>query len=571
MLRHWATWVAEPIFSTQMGVAEPIFIPSLCLLFKNPGGSGSKQWDVPDPEPRGRMPLAYPGLRGPAPCVKANILLDADMSQDQWLPHEHVQSPFRFFPDLATQRRSFCLGFLKRERVKSVSNLSPPQIRRTKKVMIMSVGQSHGAECIFLLLKVLELGCGEGTLLGLLTQPASCVEEIPSESALEWLREEQAKAKDKGRKERLVEMVRVVRETPSPEDYQRDLHLELLMGLDLDPSSVQRVHETIQCTNQRDAQSTNTFFWRDLRWEPLRVELWSGDLAEKNERFTGVECVVMSEVIEHLWPAQLERCVPLIFGTYRPQWILITTPNHEFNRYMDQYSSPESRTRHRFLDPTRRTNRFFRDSDHKFEWSQLEFLRWSKDVSSRYGYDYEISGCGSYINYFHQSVSPEFSLPSSALAPPESPAEFFATQCVVFKRRSGYRSEEEGKTEGEADVGKDKGAHKLVAVEEYDVDTGLMEDEGRAASRVEILELAKQYLIGTGQSRVRLRELWYCQPRIARLSAGNILLLFLALADEQGWRLSILPDALLPYHHLTGIDALCLTWLNFPDPSSNTP
>jgi len=467
-------------------------------------------------------------------------------SQDPRLSHEHGHAPFRFFPDLATQRRAFCLGFLKRERVKTV----------------------------------LELGCGEGTLLGLLTHPASCVgEEIPSESALEWLREEQTKATDAGRKERLAEVEQVVRGTPLAEDYQRDLHLELLMGLDLDRSNVERVHSTVQSTNQRDgASGHNTFFWRDLRWEPLRVELWAGDLAAKNGRFIGVECVVMSEVIEHLWPAQLARCVPLIFGTYRPQWVLITTPNHDFNAYMDQFASPESRARHRFLDPSRRTDRFFRDSDHKFEWSQPEFLAWSNAVSSRYGYDYEISGCGSYLNYFHQSRTPQLPLPESALAPPESPAEFFATQCVVFKRRSGSWSEEEEKEEGKTEEGGpdkgdewDPGAHDLVAVEEYGVDAEPIEDEGRAASRVEMLELAKQYLIGTGSPWVRLRELWHCQPQIARLCAGNILLLFQALADQHGWRLDILPDARLPHFHLTGIDALCLTWLNFPDPSSNSP
>ncbi|PLW57133.1 hypothetical protein PCANC_01947 [Puccinia coronata f. sp. avenae] len=462
------------------------------------------------------------------------------------------KSPFYFFPPLVTQRRAFCLSFLKRERIQTV----------------------------------LELGCGEGTLLGLLTNPASCLGEFPSQAYMDRLRSEQVNTEDAGKKERLGAIEQVVRETPALEDYQRDLHLEQLVALDLCPESVRRVHESLQDIRKAGSGSA--------RWEPLRVELWAGDLAIPNARFVGVECVVMSEVVEHLFPAQLARFVPLVFGVYQPEYILITTPNYNFNAHMDQFASPRASARHRFLDPSRQTDRFFRDPDHKFEWTQDEFAAWCSAVAAQYpAYDYEISGCGSYVNYFLQSLSTISpldlqALPKPKLPVPDSPKSFFATQCVIFKRRehaNGGEKEEVPTTNGETlkmdphvvvdgageeEEEEDAGKHELIAVEEYGVDEsagdGTAPPATAAGAAAEILKQVEKYMAENGEGRVRLRDLWLCAPEIPRLCAGQPVHLLLALADRPGWLVSLHNDVARKPNSssLTGMDAIWVAYTGVP-------
>ncbi|KAA1088405.1 hypothetical protein PGT21_005628 [Puccinia graminis f. sp. tritici] len=101
-------------------------------------------------------------------------------------------------------------------------------------------------------------------------------------------------------------MEEVVKKTPELDYYQRDLHLELLIGLDLDRESLRRVQKTIRLTNQEPQSGP---LQPNARWEPLRVELWSGDLAVNNERFKILECVVMT-VEEYLADELVDQVLP---------------------------------------------------------------------------------------------------------------------------------------------------------------------------------------------------------------------------------------------------------------------
>ncbi|KAB1273716.1 Small RNA 2'-O-methyltransferase [Camelus dromedarius] len=57
-----------------------------------------------------------------------------------------------------------------------------------------------------------------------------------------------------------------------------------------------------------------------------------------------------------------------------PAMIVISTPNSDFNSLFP-YSD-------------------FRDLDHKFEWSRMEFQTWALDVANRYNYSVEFTGVG---------------------------------------------------------------------------------------------------------------------------------------------------------------------------------
>lgn len=416
----------------------------------------------------------------------------------------------------------------------------------------------------------MELGCGSGSLIGLLAVPACSLDEFPSASALDYLKSKRASTDDLARLERLRKIEDILRGTPELEVYQRDLHLQVLIGLDLDPERLQYARTLNQDPHQSLSSSS---FPPPSRWEPLRVELWHGNLAVKNERFVGIECIIMSEVIEHLYQSDIDRSIPLLFGHYRPQWIIITTPNYEFNRHIDQYSTPESRRDHRFLDPTGRTDRYFRDSDHKFEWTRDEFNHWCQSISSTYDYDHHITGCGSYKNYFYQSVNrtdssepnPQFPLPT--LPVPEHPERFFATQIVIFHRRShnttpsGFDPQKESPSKR---PDQDQGClrQELIIVEEHPADQSAQQ----VSKESEVLDHVKRYLIRTQTTRVQLRELWLCDSGLDKLCGGKLIELLISFSFEAGWELELDPATHRAKNRWspTGMDAIWITWLNFP-------
>jgi hypothetical protein len=75
------------------------------------------------------------------------------------------------------------------------------------------------------------------------------------------------------------------------------------------------------------------------------------------------------EVIEHLDPARLAVFERVLFEFARPQAVILTTPNLEYNVIWE--SLPAGAFRHR---------------DHRFEWTRGQFQAWSIDVAERFGY-----------------------------------------------------------------------------------------------------------------------------------------------------------------------------------------
>ena len=151
-----------------------------------------------------------------------------------------------------------------------------------------------------------------------------------------------------------------------------------------------------------------------------------------------------TQVIEHLTPHALQKFGSVVLGVYQARTVIVTTPNHSFNPYFVA-SSEEEESRNRFEDPTGRTTRVFRDSDHRFEWTEDEFQSWAKSVAAENDYRVAFSGVGSLRSYFGRAPIP-FPPPSLAahpalatnpasLAIPSDPSKFFATQIATFTRQ----------------------------------------------------------------------------------------------------------------------------------------
>lgn len=109
---------------------------------------------------------------------------------------------------------------------------------------------------------------------------------------------------------------------------------------------------------------------------PGRLTLICGSYTEPQPGLSGFDAAAMVETIEHVPPESLSRVERAVFGWMRPERVLLTTPNHEYNVLYDMVPGE------------------FRDPDHRFEWDRARFRRWVQGVARRNGYRVSLSGIG---------------------------------------------------------------------------------------------------------------------------------------------------------------------------------
>ena len=100
-----------------------------------------------------------------------------------------------------------------------------------------------------------------------------------------------------------------------------------------------------------------------------RIRLFQGSLMYKDKRLAGFEAATVVEVIEHLDPPRLAAFERVVFEHAKPNTIIITTPNVEYNIRFETLPAGQ-----------------FRHKDHRFEWTRAEFQSWAGDVARRFGY-----------------------------------------------------------------------------------------------------------------------------------------------------------------------------------------
>ena len=83
------------------------------------------------------------------------------------------------------------------------------------------------------------------------------------------------------------------------------------------------------------------------------------------------------EVIEHIDPLRLNAFEEVVFGAAKPNAVLITTPNAEYNLLFD--GLPTGASRHK---------------DHRFEWTRGQFQDWSRQVADRRKYNVRFQDIG---------------------------------------------------------------------------------------------------------------------------------------------------------------------------------
>lgn len=108
-----------------------------------------------------------------------------------------------------------------------------------------------------------------------------------------------------------------------------------------------------------------------------RIDLIQGSLTYRDKRLSGFDAAAIVEVIEHLDTARLATFERIVFEFARPQHVILTTPNAEYNAVFEKLHAGE-----------------FRHDDHRFEWSRQQFETWAKPLADRSGYEVRFEPVG---------------------------------------------------------------------------------------------------------------------------------------------------------------------------------
>ena len=100
-----------------------------------------------------------------------------------------------------------------------------------------------------------------------------------------------------------------------------------------------------------------------------RVKLMQGSLTYRDRRLAGYDAAAVVEALEHLDPGRLPMFEQALFGNAKPDVVVLTTPNREYNALYPGIS--EGGLRH---------------PDHRFEWTRAEFRAWADGVVAAHGY-----------------------------------------------------------------------------------------------------------------------------------------------------------------------------------------
>ncbi len=136
----------------------------------------------------------------------------------------------------------------------------------------------------------------------------------------------------------------------------KDRQFEEIVGLDVSIRSLEAAQRRLKRDRLPPTQAN-------------RLRLLHGSLMYRDKRLEGFDAAAVVEVVEHLDPPRLSAFERVLFEFARPQAVVLTTPNREYNVTWETLPAGQ-----------------FRHSDHRFEWTRPEFQGWAEAVGSRFGY-----------------------------------------------------------------------------------------------------------------------------------------------------------------------------------------
>ncbi|KAF5372775.1 hypothetical protein D9615_010138 [Tricholomella constricta] len=407
--------------------------------------------------------------------------------------------------------------------------------------------------------KLLDVGCGEGQLLSVLCQPVPWLAPPPPH-VLPPIKENPNSSDP-------------TPASPTYNDEIPNIHPTHIMGLDICASSLEF---TLQGTAPPQAEVNlyegckvyaSCFTNVGLRWEDLEAKIWKGGLEVINEEFVDVECIVSTEVIEHLPPDIFPAFAPVLLGVYHPRLFLVTTPSYTFSARFTAPRAPPT-ARRGYPDPTKRTDRVFRHSDHKFEWMADEFRDWCDTAALEWGYDVQVSTVGRAVEVDEWGRDAELG---------------GATSVAIFRRRDLKNREEKGRAALRA-LRLNTEPHKLLANHKHFAHPS--SEKPKPLEEIGLGVKAKMEEFREGF--MRIEDLWF-EREIAVLCGGWIEVLvraveiceFLVLkrdGEEKGkrgnWVVELVggitePKNMWPTEGETSIDHIPVDWIPGEEPESS--
>ena len=143
-----------------------------------------------------------------------------------------------------------------------------------------------------------------------------------------------------------------------------DKQFEEIVGMDVSHQSLKIAHQRLRLDRLPDKQKE-------------RITLMQGSLCYRDDRLQGYDAAAVIEVIEHLDITRLTYFERVLFEYTRPQIVVLTTPNVEYNVQFENL--PVGRLRHK---------------DHRFEWTREEFESWGSKICDRFGYSVKFYAVG---------------------------------------------------------------------------------------------------------------------------------------------------------------------------------
>lgn len=203
----------------------------------------------------------------------------------------------------------------------------------------------------------------------------------------------------------------------------------------------------------------------------------------------------------------------MLLGVYHPKFLLVTTPSYTFNARFTDPDAPKS-ARRGYPDPTGRTDRIFRHSDHKFEWTKEEFESWCNETAREWGYDVERTSIGRALDPDPWGRDEELEGASSV---------------ALFRRRDDVDSrmrEERGRAMMKA-LALNGPSHEALAIYQHSAEPAAMKPKPLS----EIANCVKTKMEEFREAFMRLEEIWF-EPEITEACGGWIEFLVRAVEES---------------------------------------
>jgi 3' terminal RNA ribose 2'-O-methyltransferase Hen1 len=137
-----------------------------------------------------------------------------------------------------------------------------------------------------------------------------------------------------------------------------------ILGLDISVADLERAARRLRLDRLDERQRS-------------RITLAQGALTYRDRRIEGFDAAALVEVIEHIDLDRMESVERVVFAFAKPQMVVVTTPNREFNAKFESMKPGE-----------------MRHADHRFEWTRTEFAAWTGRVAEQFGYSVRIEPLG---------------------------------------------------------------------------------------------------------------------------------------------------------------------------------